>query len=314
MLAYSYLRFSSTEQRKGYSIKRQLELRDAYLQRKGLTLDASFVLNDSGMSAFRGKNATKGALKVFLDACEQGRISRGSYLIIENLDRLTRDEIIEAIELFLSIIRHGITIVTLTPEREINKENLDFAALVIVIVELSRGHSESFIKSAHTRANWDKRRKNVENEAFCKHRPAWLDFAEGKFVINPVKAAVVRRIFAMASQGHGIGAIAKVFNREGVPCISKSKHWYDTYIHKVLVNRGCIGEWQPRMLDEESGRFLPVGQPIKGYYPSVVTEEEFYRGQQALKSRKLTHARTDLVRNLFTEILFAPDGSSYRLR
>jgi hypothetical protein len=125
---------------------------------------------------------------------------------------------------------------------------------------------------------------------------------------------VVRRIFAMASQGHGIGAIAKVFNREGVPCISKSKHWYDTYIHKVLVNCGCIGEWQPRMLDEESGRFLPVGQPIKGYYPSVVTEEEFYRGQQALKSRKLTHARTDLVRNLFTEILFAPDRSSYRLR
>jgi DNA invertase Pin-like site-specific DNA recombinase len=124
------------------------------------------------MSAFRGKNATKGALKVFLDACEQGHISRGSYLIIENLDRLTRDEIIEAIELFLSIIRHGITIVTLTPNREINKENLDFAALVIVIVELSRGHSESFIKSARTRANWDKRRKNVENEAFCKHRPA----------------------------------------------------------------------------------------------------------------------------------------------
>jgi hypothetical protein len=54
MLASSYLRFSSTEQRKSYSTNRQLELRDAYLQRKGLTLDASCPEADRAYSFRNG--------------------------------------------------------------------------------------------------------------------------------------------------------------------------------------------------------------------------------------------------------------------
>lgn len=44
MLAYSYLRFNFSEQAKGDSIRRQVAARDAYLTRKGLTFDTSFVL------------------------------------------------------------------------------------------------------------------------------------------------------------------------------------------------------------------------------------------------------------------------------
>jgi Recombinase len=133
-LAYSYLRFSSTEQRKGNSLDRQVRGRDAYIARKGLTLGSSLIIEDAGVSAFR-------------------------------------------------------------------------------------------------------------------------------------------RIFDMAVKGHGIGSIAKTLNREGVPPISKAKHWYDSYVYKILVNRACIGEFQPRLLQIETldqpgraarkvKRFQPVGQPI----------------------------------------------------
>src|SRR5205807_2466605 len=108
------------------------------------------------VSAFHGTNAATGALRGFLDACEESRIRPGSYLIIENLDRLSRDETLSAVSLFLSILQHGITLVTIFPEQEFSAENLDMARLVLAVAEMSRGHSESLAKSVRSKSNWEK--------------------------------------------------------------------------------------------------------------------------------------------------------------
>ena len=326
VLAYSYLRFSSSEQGKGNSFDRQIRGRDGYLARKGLTLDSSFIIEDAGVSAFRGLNAATGALRVFLDACEEKRIRPGSYLIVENLDRLSRDETLDAVMLFLGILQHGITLVTLFPEQEFSRENLDLARLVLAVAELARGHGESLAKSERSRSNWDKRRRNIASEILTGNKPSWIDIQDGRFVLNPVKAAVVRRIFELSVGGHGIGSIAKLLNREGVPPISKSKHWHDSYIYKILTNRACIREFQPRILHiekvERPGNlprkvksFQPIGQPLKGYFPAVVTDEVFFKAQQVLQVRSRTGGRTcNGVNNLFTSLVVGEDGTTYSLR
>jgi hypothetical protein len=56
-IAHSYIRFSTPEQAKGDSLRRQTELAEAYCRRNGLTLDTTLMLRDLGLSAFRGKNA-----------------------------------------------------------------------------------------------------------------------------------------------------------------------------------------------------------------------------------------------------------------
>ncbi|WP_425450421.1 recombinase family protein [Virgifigura deserti] len=43
----------------------------------------------------------------------QGRIEPGSVLIVESLDRLSREQVLETQALFLLIINAGVTIVTL---------------------------------------------------------------------------------------------------------------------------------------------------------------------------------------------------------
>ena len=60
--AYSYLRFSTPEQSKGDSLRRQTALADEYAKRHGLTLDTELNLRDLGVSAFRGDNVAVGAL------------------------------------------------------------------------------------------------------------------------------------------------------------------------------------------------------------------------------------------------------------
>lgn len=111
---YSYIRFSTPEQLKGDSLRRQLKMSEDWCERNGCTLDHSLKLHDLGVSAFKGRNATHGKLAAFLDAVDQGRVPKGSVLLVESLDRLTRNQVGEALELFLGILRRGIRIVTLT--------------------------------------------------------------------------------------------------------------------------------------------------------------------------------------------------------
>ena len=70
-------------------------------------MDEDLALSDLGISAFKGKNATEGALAAFLIAAKEGRIPRGSILLVESLDRLSRNTITDAVALLTSIVRAG---------------------------------------------------------------------------------------------------------------------------------------------------------------------------------------------------------------
>src|SRR5262245_41146301 len=102
-VAYSYQRFSTTEQGEGDSLRRQTELRDAWIRRSGVVLDTSITLRDEGKSAFTGAHRTnpdRHALAAFLELVKTNRIPRGSFLIVESLDRLSREHIQPALILF----------------------------------------------------------------------------------------------------------------------------------------------------------------------------------------------------------------------
>lgn len=122
--AYSYIRFSTPDQIKGDSLRRQLELSERYVRENNLTLDTSLTLHDLGLSAFHGKNVEKGALGAFLTAVDQGKVRPGSFLLVESLDRLSRAQVIDALGLFTSILNNGITIVTLSDGQVYSRESI----------------------------------------------------------------------------------------------------------------------------------------------------------------------------------------------
>src|SRR5262249_45931284 len=118
-VAISYLRFSSPEQAKGDSVRRQTDLRDGWLKRNKVRLDTSLRLEDKGVSGYTGAhrgNPDRHALATLMHLVEEGRIEPGTYLIVENLDRLSREDIIPALTLVLNLIQAGIRIVQLTPQ------------------------------------------------------------------------------------------------------------------------------------------------------------------------------------------------------
>jgi hypothetical protein len=89
------------------------------------TLDESLTLRDLGKSAYTGehrKNPDRNALAGFLKMVKDGRIPSNAYLIVESLDRLTREDIKPALSLLLSLSDH-VEIVQLQPVVQIYKSS-----------------------------------------------------------------------------------------------------------------------------------------------------------------------------------------------
>jgi len=294
-IAYSYVRFSSPEQARGDSIRRQTELRDAWVKKTGALLDTSLTFRDEGVSGFTGshrENEDRNALAAFLKLVERKRVARGSYLIVESLDRLTREHIRPALTLLLNLIEAGVRVVQLLPAEAIYDENVEPMALMQAIMELSRGHSESRMKSERLGRAWKEKKLQAKKAGTPLTRavPGWLKVAGTRIVIIEERAAAVRRVYQLAIEGHGLGVITKRLNAEKVKPIGRAPHWARSYVSKLLASRATIGEYQPHKGHAGPNR-KPDGAPVSNYYPPIITEDEWHRARAAIGGRRSTQGR-----------------------
>lgn len=283
--AYSYLRFSTADQIHGDSYRRQTDLARDWCARTGIPLVENY--RDLGISAFRGANADKGALKAFLDRVESGVIEGGSYLIVESLDRLSRTDITFALQMFLGLINAGIVVVTLVDQRVYDRERINdgnFTDIIISLTILSRANEESRMKSSRLSAAWANKRERAGEEKMTAICPTWLRLHSDRkgFDVIPKKAAVVRRIYEMAAEGKGQNLIARTFNREGVPCLGDGVRWHISTVKKILDSRAVIGEFQPGKMVSGKRKLL---DPIPDYFPAVVPMDLYATVQRIRRTR-----------------------------
>lgn len=316
--AYSYIRFSTPEQSKGDSYRRQIDKSRDYATRHGLTLDENFTFKDLGRSAYRGKHATDGALGVFITAIDEGRVESGSYLLIENLDRLSRQPPTEALQLLQSIVSRGVTVVTLADNRTYTQENLrnDPSSLLVSIIVMFRAHEESKVKGERVRAAWVKKKQQAAKDGhpITRMLPAWLTVVPGKapgetvFEVIEEKANAVRRVFDLATEeGLGQRAITTRMKEEGIPSIGgKSANWTETSIRRILTNPAVAGIYQPMSTDKDNPNLrTPQGNPIQNYYPVIVPPAQYYEANRIRQQSMIPRGpRGEAVGSLFTGLAF----------
>lgn len=327
-LVYSYARFSTAEQASGDSLRRQTEAAKKWAMERGFELDETLSLSDEGVSAYRGTNANSdNALGRFIYACSNGLIERGSYLIVENLDRLSRMAPIYAQTQFNQIILSGVTIVTLQDGQEYSEARVTAEpwALMGALMVAVRANEESKLKGRRVAAAWDEKRRKVragEAVKLTRQAPAWLEWSPDGWTIHEAHGATVRRIFSMTLAGIGEHAIAAAFNREGVPVMGKGKRagkmWHRTYISKTLRNPAVIGKLTPGRIEFTGGKRRRVTEePIDGAFPPVISDEDW------AAVRALKDGRTAAVRgrnagapltNIFAGLAHCPDCGAIMTR
>jgi DNA invertase Pin-like site-specific DNA recombinase len=318
--AFSYVRFSHPDQAKGDSLRRQTERAAEYCRQRGWTLDDNLTLRDLGVPAFKGKNAAVGNFRTFLDGIRSGHVPAGSVLLVESFDRISRQGIDEGYDLIKGILNPGVRIVTLSPEREFDTEatrGLTKGALEIQLI-LERAAEESEMKSRRVGSAWSRKREEAANRILTRKLPSWVVYNEtaGKLTLDPAKAGTVRRVFALAREGHGVGAIAKKLNADGVPVMGRKMFkgrtvvWNETVVWHVLKSRATFGEFQP--CKGRGSTRKPAGPLIRNYFPPVITPDEYHAVQATIKARSTVgRGRRGKHINLFSGLMVdARDGST----
>jgi DNA invertase Pin-like site-specific DNA recombinase len=278
---FSYIRFSSDKQERGDSVRRQTELAERWVaenpQLGDLELDTS-TYRDFGVSAFKGLNvAETGKLGMFKRAVEDGDIPKGSILVVESLDRISRQSARKALSILGDIVDMDITVVTLSDKKTYTKQSLDddSMSLMLALMVFIRANEESKMKADRGNANWKRKRQlAVESgRVMSKNVATWIDVCGEKphqtFVLNE-KAATVRLIVEMFMGGRGCQAIATHLNSSNVPTLRNGQRWEPRSVHSILSNPALCGRY---VMGEKA--IQPKEAAIDGYYPALISVEQF---------------------------------------
>ena len=312
-LVFSYRRFSSGRQASGHSLERQTESARRWCLEKGFVLDESLALSDLGVSAYSGDNASRGALAGFLVAAESGRIPRGSILLVESLDRLSRAAIPDAMSLLTAIVKSGVRVVSLIDGHEWNEVTIqDTMSFMLSVLLFSRAHNESSTKARRVSEQFQKKRNDGLAVVSFGHGPGWAipKADRSGWDVVSAKAEIVEKVFRLAADGLGGIAISRMANEQDwlLPWRVRkntSSRWEHTGVSRILRDRRVLGEWQPKRM--VLGKLTPDGDPVLSYFPRVVSNELWFSVQAALGGRtgplRIRGVNADVFSGLFYCVL-----------
>jgi hypothetical protein len=299
--AYSYLRFSSGKQAKGSSLERQFESAKAYSDKQGLELDTS-LRPDSGLSGYTGKNRQKGSLGDFLRMVNEGRVERGSYLLVEYMDRLSREGLTKAAHQLLGLALAGIRVVTIN-DGMVFDDHADLPTVLHAVLKMDAANQYSATLADRVSKGHARRKKQAREEGriYSKTGPSWLHLnADRKWEEIPDCVRVVRKVFDMADhRGMGATVIAQTLNADGEKPFRQGVKWHQMTVLKLLKNRMVLGEYQPRFASGE-----PDGEAKAGYYGAgIIDPAQFHRVNRRIelsaKSKRGRRSSATVLNDLF---------------
>lgn len=245
--AIAYLRFSLLHQLQGDSIRRQKKLIDEWLkQHTDYYLDP-VTFEDLGLSTFRGQHAARGAFSEFIEAEQRNLVDSGSVLLIESLDRLSRENIGDATDRLRAILKAGIDVVTLSDNTHCTRDSLDDPfAIIRAILIAQRANEESEMKSKRMRAAWaEKRREAAQSGRVMTAKcPYWLKVNNSRdgFEILEDRADVIRLIFRLRLEGLSYGRISRELNERALENLrGRASEWLSASVERLTKKNPSSG-------------------------------------------------------------------------
>lgn len=312
--AWIYARFSSLEQSKGHSLERQLQDGKAYIERMGWEHSPAREIADEGKSAYHGANRAEGSgLYEFEQKAREGHFSKGAVLVVENLDRITRQGYEEAIDLLRLLTTNGVTVATWHDNQiYLANERIDMMKVLSIILKAELAREESDKKSKRIRASWMNKieaAQNGDRTAMTKILPAWLERTkDNKMAVIPHRVAVLNEIYDWYCDGRGLPWIVNTLNARKEPTWGygakrNAAGWNTAYLHKLLTMRTVLGEFEPMSRPRSVMYETTKGIIIPDFYPQVISPDKFNRVQSLRQQRaKWGGSATKTMNNLFSGI------------
>ena len=234
---------------------------------------------DEGIS---GTKITKrDELQRLLKDCEDGKIDR---VITKSISRFARNTT-DCLEMVRRLSQLKISIY-------FEKENIDtdhMSSELMLSILSSIAESES--RSISENSKWSVKRR-FENGTFIISCPPYgYENKDGKMVVVPEEAEVVKDIFRMSLSGMGCHRIAKVLNDRGFKT-KRNGIWHASSVEGILKNEKYTGDviLQKTFTDESFNRHVNYGEEDmylhKNHHEAIISYEDFDKATEAMRQRK----------------------------
>ena len=260
---------------------------------------------DEGVSAYKlngderlAANMHKGNLATFLERVEAGQIKRGSILIIEKLDRFSRNFYDVVFPVWLNLLQSGVEIYSCVSNThytlEIIRKNPMLAGMALIEMananDYSAGMSNRINKAFSLRLAECAKGKAMNLGGW---QPRWVDFSgskgqAGKFSLN-AHAVTIRRVVAEYIAGASMCAIARGLLADKVANLRGGK-WGQGTVGQILHSELLLGHVTVK------------GMRLERYYPAVITDAQYSQVRAKLAenaARKGGSPKSDYIANLF---------------
>lgn len=283
--AYAYIRYSRAVQQTGDSENRQLTALDLFETSTGTPI--AEVVYDKGKSAFRGDNARSGNFKEMLDRMESGAIRKGDYLVVESIDRITRQRVLDGVELLQGILKKGINIYTTVDKKtySYNDPSRDFENLLMISLIAKRANEESETKSNRLLSAWKARKVKAANGEIIikkgKSVPYGLRVENDEFVIHEEEQKEIKQLFELLLKFGMNTALTKINE-------TSNRKWSNGSLNKILKHKtviGCMTTHRIEYTSDGKAKKVLTGY-IENYYPNIIKPALFYKVIDVMSNRK----------------------------
>ena len=294
--AIIYGRFSTPKQEQGDSLERQLRDLNAYCAAEGWPVVETIF--DKGRSAYSGNHLAAGNLGSLTARIMTGNVPDDCVLVVEALDRLSRQGHDTAVDWLKMITRQGVKVAVTTTRKLYDAQSWKGEILdtIEILMRADIAFKESERKSQLVSSAWRKKIAATQHGVvLTKGCPGWLrpvEQGEGdqgtSFKVIADRAEVVRRCFEWSAAGDGLERIVNRLNADGVKPWGRMGGGISmTHVKRWIEGPSAEGDFIPYY----TNRTKPNGERVVGYYPRIVDADLVARARAGIISRRGTGGR-----------------------
>lgn len=283
--SYAYLRASSERQvEEGSSFPRQLESIHKAAKRDGLRVPFNLIFFDDGFTGFEFDHRPA-LLKLLY---ETKSTSRAYHLIIEDIDRLSRNADWHQGYLLEEFARHNIVVhFYINPGSQLERYVRGYIA-------------QEGMKKDLMRMKLGNLHKAMDGKVTAR-RPRYgyikTDPKDSYYIFHPEESKIMRAIYEkIIYEGQTLFQITRWLNDSGIPTRFKTSFWTTSTLYQMVrspVYKGIFyanqnyhvktGEFNEKGRPKRTNRLRPEEEWIEVEVPAIVTPEEWALAQEVMK-------------------------------
>ena len=278
----AYARVSTNSDEQLISLATQKNHYERYIKAKK-DWEYAGLYYDEGVSGT--KLEKRDGLKKLLNDCEKGLID---YILVKSISRFSRNTV-DSIEIVRKLCSAGIFIYF---EKE-NINTLDAKGEVLMTIMAALAQQESESLSANVRLGIQFRNQQGKVQVNYNRFLGYTKDDDGKLIIVPQEAAIVRRIYAEYMDGASFLQIKRSLEADGIVNGAGNTKWHESNIKQILTNEKYIGDallqktYTISVLEKKrvsNNGFAPKYY-VEGSHDAIIDKDVFLRVQAEIARR-----------------------------